>query len=61
MKNGKKPSLAHKKIMQFHGLDSSKWLVVKDLTDTLEVVSRIELKKIRNGKPKTKVLNKKLA
>lgn len=45
MKNGKKPSLAQKKIMQQHGFDSSEWLVVKDLNDTLEIVNRSDLKK----------------
>lgn len=58
MKNGKKPSLAHKKIMQSHGIDSSKWLVVKDLHDTLEIVSRSEFEKEGNKNISTKIINK---
>lgn len=30
MKNGKKPTLAQKKFLQDTGLDSEKWLIVKD-------------------------------
>lgn len=59
LKNGKKPSLIHKKIMQSHGLDSSKWLVVKDLNSTLEVVSRDEFEMKGNHKKRTIILDKK--
>lgn len=56
MKNGKKPTLRQKKELKSHGLEPKQWLVVKDLNDTMEVVSRRALKKI--GKVKTKVLKK---
>lgn len=58
MKNGKNPSLAQKKMMKSHGLIAENWLVVKDLIDSLEVVSRNELKKIGNKKKKTRVIHK---
>ena len=56
MKNGKKPTLRQKKEIKSHGLDPKQWLVVKDLNDTMEVVSRRALKKI--GKAKTRILKK---
>ena len=40
MKNGKKPTLAQKKFLQDTGLDSEKWLIVKD---TPEAVSYTHL------------------
>ena len=46
MKNGKAPTRGQKKIMRAHGLVPENWLVVKNLPDTLEVVSRTALKKI---------------
>lgn len=55
MKNGKKPSLRQKKVIRSHGLDPGKWLVVKDLGNQIEVVSRIALKKT-GSKPKTRTL-----
>lgn len=55
MKNGKNPSLRQKKVIKSHGLDPGKWLVVKDLGDKIEVVSRIALKKV-GVKPKTRIL-----
>lgn len=58
MKNGKRPTLQHKKIIKSHGLDPSGWLIVKDLQEYLEVVSRVELKKIGNGKKRTRKLYK---
>ena len=57
MKNGKAPTLEQKKLMKAHGLVPENWLVVKNLPDTLEVVSRMSLKKV-GGKPKTKKLSK---
>ena len=52
MKNGKAPTREQKKIMKAHGLVPENWLVVKNLPDSLEVVSRVSLKKV-GGKPKT--------
>lgn len=57
MKNGKVPTLEQKKIMKAHGLVPENWLVVKNLPDTLEVVSRMSLKKI-GPKSRTKKLSK---
>lgn len=45
MKNGKAPTREQKKIMKAHGLVPENWLVVKNLPDSLEVVSRVSLKK----------------
>lgn len=53
MKNGKAPTRGQKKIMRAHGLVPENWLVVKNLPDTLEVVSRTALKKI-GRKPRTR-------
>lgn len=53
MKNGKAPTREQKKMMKAHGLVPENWLVVKNLPDSLEVVSRVSLKKV-GGKPKTK-------
>ena len=50
MKNGKKPTLAQKKFLQDTGLDSEKWLIVKDTPEV--IVSRIALQR-RSGKTKT--------
>ena len=41
MKNGKAPTREQKKIMKAHGLVPENWLVVKNLPDSLEVVSRV--------------------
>lgn len=57
MKNGKVPTLEQKKIMKAHGLVPENWLVVKNLTDELVVVSRISLKKV-GGKPKQRTISK---
>ena len=46
MKNGKAPTREQKKIMRAHGLVPENWLVVKNLQDSLEVVSRVSLKKV---------------
>lgn len=51
MKNGKKPTLAQKKFLQDTGLDSEKWLIVKDTPEEMVIVSRIALQ--RSGKTKT--------
>lgn len=57
MKNGKVPTLEQKKVMKAHGLVPENWLVVKNLPDVLEVVSRSSLKKI-SGRPRIKRLKK---
>lgn len=56
MKNGKKPTLNQKKEMRVHGLVPEHWLVVKDTREFLEVVSRMELKRIGTGKKRTRRL-----
>lgn len=56
MKNGKRPTLRQKKEMKAHGLNPDNWLVVKDQTEVMEVVSRIALKKM--GKTRTRRLVK---
>ncbi|MCD8347924.1 MAG: hypothetical protein LUD16_08270 [Lachnospiraceae bacterium] len=43
MKNGKKPTREHMEIMKKHGLNPENWLVVKNLPDSLLVVSRMSL------------------
>ena len=57
MKNGKKPTLEQKKIMKAHGLVPENWLVVKNLSDYIEVVSRVSMKKV-GRKPKKRILSK---
>ena len=52
MKNGKKPTLAQKKFLQDTGLDSEKWLIVKDTPEEMVIVSKIALQR-RSGKTKT--------
>lgn len=56
MKNGKRPTLSQKKEMRIHGLVPENWLVVKDTRTFLEVVSRMELKRIGKGKKRTRRL-----
>lgn len=65
MKNGRKPTLAQKKILQSNGLVPDNWLVVKDTGGQLEVVSRQELLRCRAAKgkgvaksPRTKLIGK---
>lgn len=60
MKNGKLPTLRQKKIIRSHGLDPDKWLVIKDLPETIEVVSRVALKKqdVFGKKARTRMLLK---
>lgn len=50
---------SRKKIMKAHGLIPENWLVVKNLPETLEVVSRTALKKV-GQKPRTKIVSKSL-
>lgn len=57
MKNGKAPTREQKKILKAHGLVPDNWLVVKNLPDTLEVVSRVSLKKI-GRKPRVRSISK---
>ena len=59
MKNGKVPTLEQKKIMKTHGLNPDSWLVVKNLPDSLTIVSRMSLKKV-GGKPKLRTISKEL-
>jgi len=40
MKNGKKPTLAQRKLMEENRLNSNNWLVVKDTPEKLVLVSR---------------------
>lgn len=49
MKNGKAPTREQKKIMRAHGLVPENWLVVKNLPDSLEVVSRVSLKRLEEN------------
>ncbi len=46
MKNGKRPTLAQKKLLKAHGLDPDAWLVVKDQPDHIEIVKKSDLKKV---------------
>lgn len=59
MKNGKAPTREQKIMMKAHGLVPENWLVVKNLPDSLEVVSRVALKRI-GGKPRTRTISKSL-
>ena len=56
MKNGKRPTLNQKKEMRIHGLVPENWLVVKDTREFMEVVSRMELKRIGAVKKRTRRL-----
>ncbi|MEY8355233.1 hypothetical protein AALB39_18015 [Lachnospiraceae bacterium 54-53] len=58
MKNGKRPTLAQKKLLKSKGLVPENWLIVKDTPEVLEIVSRLELKKILTRKRKTKLIYK---
>lgn len=57
MKNGKAPTREQKILMKVHGLVPENWLVVKNLPDVMEVVSRTSLKKV-GGKPRIRRLQK---
>ena len=65
MKNGKKPTLAQKKFLQDTGLDSEKWLIVKDTPEEMVIVSKIALQRrlcanlIREGKAKIMIATRK--
>lgn len=48
MKNGKAPTREQKKVMKAAGLVPENWLVVKNLPDHLEVVSRASLTRARD-------------
>lgn len=56
---GKEGFMKVTRIMKAHGLVPENWLVVKNLPDSLEVVSRVSLKKV-GGKPKTRTISKSL-
>lgn len=55
MKNGKKPTLAQKILLHENGLVPENWLIVKDTTEMMEVVSRSNLQK---KSKKTKIIRK---
>lgn len=57
MKNGKVPTREQKKIIRANGYIPKNWLVVKNLSDSLEIVSKATLKKAV-GKPKTRIISK---
>ena len=57
MKNGKRPTLAQKKLLKAHGLDPDAWLVVKYQPDHIEIVKKSDLKKVF-GKARTRRLIK---
>lgn len=59
MKNGKVPTLEQKKLMKAHSLNPDDWLVIKNLTDAITVVSRASLKKV-GGRPKQRTISKDL-
>ncbi len=40
MKHGKKPTVKQKKLMQYYGLNSADWLIVKDTPDEMLIVHR---------------------
>ncbi len=54
MKNGKKPTRENRGILKKHGLNPDSWLVVKNLPDSILVVSRLSLHS--GKKPDYKVL-----
>lgn len=49
--------MKQKKMMRIHGLVPENWLVVKDTTDVMEVVSRMSLKKI-GSRPRIRKIHK---
>lgn len=51
MKNGKKPTLNQKKMIISRKLNIEKWLVVKDITEFIEIVNRDSGKLRRLYKP----------
>ena len=40
MKNGKKPTVSQRKLMEKYGLNSADWLVSKDTPELMELVHR---------------------
>jgi len=58
MKNGKKPNRRQKIRIKASGLIPGNWLVVKDMPEYMEVISRIELKKIGAKRIHTRKLYK---
>lgn len=58
MKNGKRPTLAQKKLLKLKGLVPENWLIVKDTPELMEIVSRVELKKVLPKKRKTRIISK---
>lgn len=62
MKNGKKPTLAQKKFLQDTGLDSEKWLIVKDTPEEIRKgweEARLCANLIREGKAKIMIATRK--
>lgn len=57
MKNGKKPTRNQKIMLKSHGLIPDNWLIVKNLPNSLLIVSRNSLKKI-GGCPKYRTISK---
>lgn len=55
MKNGKKPTLAQKRLLQENGLAPEKWLIVKDTPVEMVIISRIALQR-KTGN--TKIIRK---
>ena len=55
MKNFKNPTRNQREIMEKNGLDSRNWYVVKDLPSSLEIISKVA---IRKNSTKTKIINK---
>lgn len=59
MKNGKRPTRKQKNLIEAAGYKPENWLVVKDLGNTLHIVSRVSLKKHGSAAAhKIKVLEK---
>jgi len=58
MRNGKNPTRVQKQIIRSGGHVPDNWLVVKDTPEYLEVISRIELKKIGNRRLRTRKILK---
>lgn len=57
MKNGKVPTREQKEIIRANGYIPGNWLVIKNLPDSLEIVSKAALKK-SDRKPKTRIIPK---
>lgn len=59
MKNGKVPTREQKEIIRANGYVPKNWLVVKNLPEFLEIVSKAALKK-ETGKIRTRIISKKI-